>query len=75
MSKHYRDYIWKSGIPYGINTVDVTDTLSYKIPMDPYRKRIAVEEWKVGKFNGLRPMVAAGFVAASSPVDADAHAL
>src|SRR5437868_1859880 len=47
---HYRNYIWKKGIPYGVDPVEDTISITYKIPMDPYRKRISVEEWKSGQF-------------------------
>ncbi len=42
MAKLYRDYIWKGGIPYGVEAVE---TLGYKIAMDPYRKRICIERY------------------------------
>lgn len=45
MTKQYRDYVWKEGIPYGIDPVDQNAEVSYKIPMDPYRKRIAIEKY------------------------------
>ncbi|MGZ3633348.1 MAG: hypothetical protein ACXU9U_04950 [Parachlamydiaceae bacterium] len=44
MSKYYRDYIWKEGIPYGIEAIESFETITYKIAMDPYRKRIAIEK-------------------------------
>jgi hypothetical protein len=50
MSKFYLDYIWKKGIPYGVGEVSSTSRCSYKIPADPYRKRIAIEEWRDGSF-------------------------
>lgn len=45
MTKHYRDYVWKEGIPYGIEVVTENADLSYKIVMDPYRKRIGIEKY------------------------------
>ncbi len=53
MSKYYRDYIWKEGIPYGIESIDRTATLTYKIAMDPYRKRIAIERYELGVFKEI----------------------
>jgi hypothetical protein len=50
MTKFYRNYIWKKAIPYGIEEVQEGAECAYKIPSDPYRKRIAVEEWRNGKF-------------------------
>jgi len=48
MTKMYRDYRWKNGLPYG---VDVIETESgYKIVSDPYRKRVALEEYREGQF-------------------------
>lgn len=54
MSKLFRDYVWKEGIPYGIKplTEDQTGT-SYKIVMDPYRKRISVESYLDGSFSHI----------------------
>ena len=51
MSKYYRDYVWKDGIPYGIDPVEETADITYKIPMDPYRKRISIEQYKHGSFS------------------------
>jgi hypothetical protein len=53
MSKYYRDYVWKEGIPYGINALDDTTGLAYKIAMDPYRKRIAIERYENKQFKGI----------------------
>lgn len=51
MSNLYRDYIWKNGIPYGLGAaLESIDGVAYKIAMDPYRKRIAVEIWASGLF-------------------------
>lgn len=49
MSIHYKDYRWKEGIPRGLGRTDAIGT-TYKIPMDPYRKRISVEEYRDGAF-------------------------
>lgn len=52
MEKHYRDYFWKEGIPYGLEARDENNNLeeSYKIVMDPYRKRISIEKYFFGQF-------------------------
>lgn len=53
MTKHYKDYFWKNGIPYGIQHVEKPETFdsyTYKIVMDPYRKHISIEKYKQGQF-------------------------
>lgn len=52
MTKYYHDYFWKEGIPYGIEPLQdwQTSALSYKIVMDPYRKRISIEKYVYGRF-------------------------
>ncbi len=51
MSNFYHDYIWKNGIPYGLGAgSEKSPADAYKIAMDPYRKRIALEKWVFGKF-------------------------
>src|ERR1700722_17709087 len=53
MSNFYHDYLWKNGIPYGLGTsleAISGDKEVYKIAMDPYRKRSAIEKWHSGKF-------------------------
>jgi hypothetical protein len=48
MTKHYEDYFWKEGIPYGIRHVENPlnfENETYKIVMDPYRKFISVEKY------------------------------
>jgi hypothetical protein len=52
MSKYYRDYVWRDGIPYGIGAVS-QQAASYKIAMDPYRKRIAIERYLGQSFQEL----------------------
>lgn len=53
MTKYYRDYFWKEGIPYGLLPIEENATLeeSYKIVMDPYRKRISIEKYSFGHFS------------------------
>lgn len=41
--KLYRDYIWKMGLPYGVEPVEGSE--GYKIVMDPYRKRVCIEHY------------------------------
>lgn len=43
MIKYYKDYYWKEGIPRGIHAMDIPEGKSYKIVMDPYRRRISLE--------------------------------
>lgn len=51
VTKHYLDYFWKEGIPYGLDALDnISSGISYKIVMDPYRKRISVEKYLDGLF-------------------------
>lgn len=51
--KHYRDYIWKEGIPYGIQIEENISSVgtTYKIVADPYRKWISLEEYHDGKYS------------------------
>lgn len=51
MTKHYQDYKWKEGIPYGINALDSPRGINYKISMDPYRKRITIEKYQDQTFD------------------------
>lgn len=54
MTKYYKDYQWKDGIPYGINPIaEITQTDSYKIIADPYFKRISIESYVKGQFSGI----------------------
>lgn len=53
MIKYYRNYFWKEAIPYGFQMVTENAELSYKIVMDPYRKRISIEKYLRGKFAEL----------------------
>lgn len=50
MSEFYKDYCWKGGLPYGINKLAVPEGTHYKLPMDPYRKRVSIEEYADGRF-------------------------
>lgn len=53
MHKHYLDYYWTGGIPYGVKPIenDSQEKISYKIVMDPYRKRISIEKYDFGHFS------------------------
>lgn len=52
MTKLYKDYFWKEGIPYGLCAHEENAKLemAYKIVMDPYRKRISIEKYSYGQF-------------------------
>lgn len=46
MSEYFRDYVWKNGIPYGLQPItQEADEMAYKIISDPYRKRISIEKY------------------------------
>lgn len=56
MSKLYRDYFWKDAVPVGQGSLPEkteSDETAYKIVMDPYRKRIAIEMYSGGHFKDL----------------------
>jgi hypothetical protein len=57
VTKYYKDYIWKGGIPYGVREIKepekVSNLTAYKILMDPYRKRISIEEYVQGRFSKI----------------------
>lgn len=54
MNKHFKDYYWKGGIPQGLSPCDESGTdISYKIVMDPYRKRISIETYAFGVFKNI----------------------
>lgn len=50
MSGYFRNYFWKEGIPYGVDPLSEPSATSYKIPMDPYRKKISIEKYVWGDF-------------------------
>ncbi len=54
MSKHYQDYFWKNGSPYGISSFKPGESeivgATYKIVSDPYHKRISIEKYHNGEF-------------------------
>jgi hypothetical protein len=52
MFKHFQDYYWKEGKPYGRKEVDSSQTpYSYKIIVDPYYKRFSIEKYYFAKFD------------------------
>ena len=54
MSKHYRDYFWKEGLPIGIGpSPEAPPGISYKLPSDPYHKRVSIEKYRDGAFAGV----------------------
>jgi hypothetical protein len=55
MSQFYKKYCWKGGIPYGLGTSETgkLEGVLYKIVMDPYRKRISIEEYFGEKFSAI----------------------
>lgn len=53
MSKYYKDYVWRNGIPYGICSQKEPMGSYYKIPMDPYRKRITIEYYENNLFKKI----------------------
>lgn len=53
MSEYYTDYVWRNGIPYGICKISEPLGSFYKLPMDPYRKRIAIEYYEEAYFKRL----------------------
>ena len=53
MTRYYKDYVWKNGMPYGIQPyIEETDKkgISYKISSDPYHKRVSIEKYLEGEF-------------------------
>lgn len=50
MSKYYLDYVWKKGLPYGVQEDTSMQGLAYKIVSDPYHKRNSIEVYIQGVF-------------------------
>ncbi len=48
MLKQYSDYFWKNGLPVGKAPLEADNCVgtSYKIVMDPYRKRVSIERYQ-----------------------------
>jgi hypothetical protein len=54
LSEYFKDYIWKNGIPLGLqSTPPSAEGGSYKIVSDPYRKRISIEKYLNGAFSNI----------------------
>lgn len=56
MSKHYEEYVWKEGLPYGIRPLAAPPanvSVTYKVISDPYHKRNSVEKYAFGKFESV----------------------
>lgn len=56
MVQFYKNYIWKNGLPYGISACSgdaLEKGMSFKIPSDPYHKRVSVEKYINGVFSSL----------------------
>lgn len=53
MLKHFKDYSWKNGIPYGFEATEDLFSKNYKIVMDPYRKRISIEMYEKNNFSEI----------------------
>lgn len=53
MNPHFRNYRWKGGLPVGIGYHENQDGISFKIVMDPYKKRISIEKYEDRKFKAL----------------------
>lgn len=53
MNRHFLDYYWKMGKPYGKEIVEASAPHSYKIVSDPYGKRYSIEKYSQGCFEGI----------------------
>lgn len=54
MFKHFKDYYWKQGKPYGTQVSDPAQTpCSYKIIVDPYYKRFSIEKYQFTHFDKI----------------------
>lgn len=53
MSVYYRDYIWKDGLPYGVDPVPESAQISYKVLSDPYHRQVFIEKYVDGRFSSL----------------------
>lgn len=50
---HYEDYYWDSGVPKGKHVPNSPSDITYKIHVDPYRKRYSVEEYQETAFQKI----------------------
>ncbi len=53
MNNFFSDYFWRDGVPYGVGVAEEDSPTSYKIVMDPYRKRISIEKYATGEFTSI----------------------
>lgn len=53
MSQFYRDYIWKGGLPYGLEPTLESTGIAYKVLSDPYHRQVFVEQYKDSLFQAL----------------------
>ena len=53
MNPHFKDYYWKDGLPVGRDQASILQGVTYKIVMDPYKKRVSVEKYADGNFMGV----------------------
>lgn len=53
MHKHYNEYYWKNGKPYGKGVTDDLSGITFRIVVDPYYKRFSVEEYRNFNFHQL----------------------
>lgn len=54
MFKHFQDYYWKDGKPYGRQEVEASEAFfSYKIIVDPYYKRFSIEKYQYRHFDKI----------------------
>lgn len=54
MFKHFKNYYWKGGKPYGKEKTNPSDTsFSYKIVVDPYYKRFSIEKYHYTSFDKI----------------------
>lgn len=51
MSEYFKDYVWKNGIPIGLQSIQPSmQEVCYKIVADPYRRRISIEKYSDANF-------------------------
>jgi hypothetical protein len=54
MFKHFQNYYWKDGKPYGVEVVIPSQApSSYKIVVDPYYKRFSIEKYRYAFFEKI----------------------
>lgn len=56
MVQHYSDYIWNNGLPQGTKSTSENifkQEIYYKIPSDPYHKRVVIEKYIENHFSDV----------------------